>query len=224
MSDISLPPKVKELIESPCSEIVDKMLDAEISYKKIQEYLKGEGITISLPYLGTYKKYRNSINVEEQNVEKFIGKTTVAKVVLDNKNKKPLTAKEKLKSDLEFIDLVIQTGAEILRKQIKDKEAEVTIGDVFEAIKLKDKLTDGAMAGLTEYGIEHLQNMTEEKYMKLIKVLYNKLPEADKKIALEEMEKAEHDFFKNTDYYEEYLRGQGLSEKEIRDKLNEKSN
>lgn len=216
-----LPPKILTLIKSEHKDTVDQMLDNGLSFKKVKVYLDSKGFNISINYVSRYNKYRKGINVEEQNLDKFMGKSSISKVVIDGtlSSKGDLTTSDKLKNDLEFLDTVIQTGAENLRVQIENNQAEITIDNVFDAIKIKDKITDGALAGMTSFGIENLTQMTEEKYMKLIKHMFRYIPQEDQKKLLKELDIVEEDFYKETDYYEDYLRSQGYTDKQIKDKM-----
>lgn len=223
MADRILPPKIKELTEKPYIKKVDEMLDRGLSIRKVNAFIKeqNDGFEISNPYLNKYNQYRKAKGLEESKLDNFISNSTVTKIMLSEDTKSPITKRDQLKKDLEFIDLVIQTGAKDLREKIQRNEADIEIDDVFTAIKLKDKLTDGAFSGLTDYGIEYLQSITEEKYMNLIKLMYRYIPDEDKEKVLEEMQQCEELFYKNTDYYEDYLIAQGYSNEEIRKRIYE---
>ncbi len=221
----SLPPRIKKFIESEYRPTVDKMLDTGISYAKISEYLKKQGFPISATYISRYNKYRKALLTEKENLDKFMNKSPVSKVVIEsNINKNDgFTSGGKLKNDLEFLDEVIQTGADTLRTKLKNQEVEIELEDVFEAIKIKNTITDGALAGMTTYGIENLTEMTESKYMAIIKHLFKYIPTDQKDKILKELDVVEDAFYRNTDYYEDYLRSQGYTDKKIKDKMNEKS-
>lgn len=212
-------------MDSKYAKQVNKMLDLGASYPEIRKYLKSKDFNISETYIGKYKRIRQSLTAEENSLEEFIGKSPVSKLIeSQEKEMQEGSQSNKLKSDLEFLDMVIQTGSDQLKTLIKENDYLITIENVFEAIKIKDKLTDGALGGYTKFGIKNLQEITENKYMALIRLMFNYIPTDKKEAALKDLELAEEDYYKQTDYYEEYLRSIGASEKEIQKKLKELKN
>lgn len=212
-------------MDSKLSKEVNKMIDLGASNADIKRYLESKNYAISRTYISKYKKIRQSLTAEENSLEDFIGKSPVSKLIeSQEKEMQEGSQSNKLKSDLEFLDMVIQTGSDQLKTLIKENDYLITIENVFEAIKLKDKLTDGALGGYTNFGIKNLQEITENKYMALIRLMFNYIPTDKKEAALKDLELAEEDYYKQTDYYEEYLRSIGASEKEIQKKLKELKN
>lgn len=212
-------------MDSKYAKQVNKMLDLGTSYPEIRKYLKSKDFNISETYIGKYKRIRQSLTAEENSLEEFINNSPVSKLIeSQEKEMQEGSESNKLKNDLEFLDMVIQTGSDQLKTLIKENDYLITIENVFEAIKLKDKLTDGALGGYTNFGIKNLQDITENKYMALIRLMFNYIPTDKKEAALKDLELAEEDYYKQTDYYEEYLRSIGASEKEIQKKLKELKN
>lgn len=198
------------------------MIDIRISLSEIKKYLDEQGFNISLTYLGRYRRIRKSYSAEENNLEDFINKAPVKKLIEDQEREiQSGSQTNKLKSDLEFLDMVIQSGSDQLKTLIKENDYLITIDNVFKAIELKDKLTDGALAGLTQFGIKNLQEITEKKYMQLLQSMFKYVPDSEKQKVLSELEEVEEDYYKGTDYYEDYLRNTGKTEKEIQKKLKE---
>lgn len=198
------------------------MIDIRISLSEIKKYLDEQGFNISLTYLGRYRRIRKSYSAEENNLEDFINKAPVKKLIEDQEREiQSGSQTNKLKSDLEFLDMVIQSGSDQLKTLIKENDYSITIDNVFKAIELKDKLTDGALAGLTQFGIKNLQEITEKKYMQLLQSMFKYVPDSEKQKVLAELEVVEEDYYKETDYYEDYLRNTGKTEKEIQKKLKE---
>lgn len=198
------------------------MIDIRISLSEIKKYLDEQGFNISLTYLGRYRRIRKSYSAEENNLEDFINKAPVKKLIEDQEREiQSGSQTNKLKSDLEFLDMVIQSGSDQLKTLIKENGYLITIDNVFKAIELKDKLTDGALAGLTQFGIKNLQEITEKKYMQLLQSMFKYVPDSEKQKVLSELEEVEEDYYKGTDYYEDYLRNTGKTEKEIQKKLKE---
>lgn len=209
-------------MDSPYIDEVNKMIEVKTSLKDIKAYLNKQGFNISTAYLGRYRKIRKSYSAEENNLEDFIKKAPVKKLIEDQEKEIQSGSQvNKLKSDLEFLDMVIQSGSDQLKTLIKENDYLITIDNVFKAIELKDKLTDGALAGLTQFGIKNLQEITEKKYMQLLQSMFKYVPDNEKQKVLAELEVVEEDYYKGTDYYEDYLRNTGKTEKEIQKKLKE---
>lgn len=201
---------------------VNRMIDINATIKSIKDYLDKQGFNISISYLSKYRKIRQAYSAEENNLEDFIKKAPVKKLIEDQEKEIQSGSQvNKLKSDLEFLDMVIQSGSDQLKTLIKENDYLITIDNVFDAIKLKDKITDGALAGLTQFGIKNLQEITEKKYMQLLQSMFKHVPDSEKQKVLSELEEVEEDYYKGTDYYEEYLRNIGKTEKEIQKKLKE---
>lgn len=209
-------------MKSPYIDEVNRMIDIRTSLAKIKEYLDKQGFIISTQYLSKYRKIRKSLSAEENNLEDFINKAPVKKIIEDQEKEiQEGSQVNKLKSDLEFLDMVIQSGSDQLKTLIKENDYLITIENVFKAIELKDKLTDGALAGLTQFGIKNLQEITERKYMQLLQSMFKHVPDNEKQKVLSELEEVEEEYYKGTDYYEDYLRNTGKTEKEIQKKLKE---
>ena len=209
-------------MDSPYIDEVNRMIDVMASIQSIKDYLDSQGFNISWSYLSRYRKMRKAYSAEENNLEDFINRAPVAKLIEDQEKEIQSSSQvNKLKSDIEFLDMVIQSGSDQLKTLIKENDYLITIENVFKAIELKDKLTDGALAGLTQFGIKNLQEITEQKYMQLLQSMFKHVPDSEKQKVLSELEEVEEDYYKGTDYYEDYLRNIGKTEKEIQKKLKE---
>ena len=209
-------------MDSPYIDEVNRMIDVKMSLDSIKKYLDEQGFKISRAYIGKYRQLRKSLSAEENNLEDFINKAPVKKLIEDQEKEiQEGSQVNKLKSDLEFLDMVIQSGSDQLKTLIKENDYLITIDNVFDAIKLKDKITDGALAGLTQFGIKNLQEITEKKYMQLLQSMFKHVPDSEKQKVLSELEEVEEEYYKGTDYYEDYLRNIGKTEKEIQKKLKE---
>lgn len=209
-------------MKSPYIDEVNRMLDVKTTLVDIKAYLEKQGFVISTQYLSNYRKIRQAYSAEENSLDDFINKAPVKKLIEDQEREiQSGSQTNKLKSDLEFLDMVIQSGSDQLKTLIKENDYLITIDNVFKAIELKDKLTDGALAGLTQFGIKNLQEITEKKYMQLLQSMFKYVPDNEKQKVLSELEVVEEDYYKGTDYYEDYLRNTGKTEKEIQKKLKE---
>ena len=193
MTNKKIPPKVKDLMRNKAlCDMTDSMIDNKVPYENISKALEEKGFKISSAYISRYKQLRNQVAAEQKHINEALENNSVIDVIKNAENKINLTTRGKIK-----------------------REQEISVKDVFDAIKLKEAITEGSYGGMTEYGIEHLQRMTEEKYKLLIKAMFSRIPEVDRKEALEELKRVEESFYKETDYYEDYLRSIGKSDIEI---------
>ncbi len=209
-------------MDSPLIDDVNRLIDLDTSISDIKRFLDSKDFLISRQYISIYKKIRKSLAAEEQILDDFIEKSTVSKLIDEQeKSLKDGSSASKLKNDLEFLEMVIQTGTDQLKTLIANNDYMISIQDVFKAIELKDKLTDGALEGYTDFGIKNLQQITENKYIELLEYMFKYIPEKDRSKLLNELEEVEEEYYKTTDYYEYYLRNIGKSEAEIQRKLKE---
>lgn len=212
-------------MDSPLIDDVNRLIDLDTSISDIKKFLDSKGFFISRQYISIYKKIRKSLAAEEHILDEFIEKSTVAKLIKKQEEDiKEGSSVNKLKNDLEFLDMVIQTGTDQLKTLIADNDYMISVQEVFKAIELKDKLTDGALEGYTEFGIKNLQKVTENKYIELINYMFKYIPDDKRNELISELEGIEEEYYKTTDYYEYYLRNIGKSEAEIQRKLKELEN
>lgn len=222
MTNKKIPPKIKELMRNQTlCDMTDSMIESKVPMANISKALEDKGFKISAAYVSKYKQLRNQVAAEQKHINAALENSSVIDVIKNAESKIDLTARGKIKRDLDYIDIVIQEGAKQLMERLSSGDQPIAIKDVFDAIKLKESITDGGYDGMTEYGIEHMQRMTEEKYKLLIKAMFNRIPEVDRQDALEELQRVEESFYKETDYYEEYLRSIGKSDMEIGEALHE---
>ena len=125
--------------------------------------------------------------------------------------------RERLKSEIEALDYLIQAGYESL-KRFRGKPIEPST--MMAAIKLKNELTGGHHGYLTNYGVEHLQNIESKKYELIIQHLLKYIPEDLRETAISGISDLEENYYKNTEYYEDYLKAKGgLTEKQITERV-----
>lgn len=211
-----LPPKVQEMMDLPYIDDIAKMIKSGKTLREIRIHLLNKGFKISAAYIGKFKEYISQENVEDKYLLEFLDKNRLSDRVFRSP-KDRITKEDKLKSDLDFIDDVIQEGA----KRFKDdmQNVDITLYDVFQAITLKDKITGGASYGLTNYGVKYLAQLTEEKYYRIISILMEYIPVDKKEEVINLVEATEEDFYSKTEYYEEYLQARGYSREQIIRKL-----
>ena len=204
------------MMDLPYIDDIAKMIKSGKTLREIRVHLLQKGFKISAAYIGKFKEYISQENVEDKYLLEFLDKNRLSDRVFRSP-KDRITKEDKLKSDLDFIDDVIQEGA----KRFKDdmQNVDITLYDVFQAITLKDKITGGASYGLTNYGVKYLAQLTEEKYYRIISILMEYIPEDKKEEVIDLVEATEEDFYSKTEYYEEYLQARGYSREQIIRKL-----
>lgn len=211
-----LPPKVQEMMDLPYIDDIVKMIKSGKTLREIRVHLLQKGFKISAAYIGKFKEYISQENVEDKYLLEFLDKNRLSDRVFRSP-KDRITKEDKLKSDLDFIDDVIQEGAKRFKEDMQS--VDITLYDVFQAITLKDKITGGASYGLTNYGVKYLAQLTEEKYYRIISILMEYIPLDKKEEVINLVEATEEDFYSKTEYYEEYLQARGYSREQIIRKL-----
>jgi hypothetical protein len=214
-------PKLKELVGWEKIDEVNRMLDLGETPNAVCKWINKNGFKISPPLIYDYAKLRKYAVVNSMTMEKILG-------IEKKKQPKMKTGesfsqrKTKLTSELDALDAIIDLGYNSIQTLWQDKPIPISV--MMQAIKLKNELTDNQHGFLTPYGIEQLTLMEKEKYQVLTDTLLQYVPEALREEALNAMEEAEENYYKNcssSQYYEEYLRACGLSEEEVQRKLKE---
>lgn len=221
LKDLKISPKLKDLAVWEHIDEVNRMLDMGETPNSVHKWINKHGFKISPPLVYDYAKLRKYAVVNSMTMEKILG-------IEKSKQPKMKTGesfnqrKTKLTSELDAIDAIIDIGYNSIQTIWKDKPIPISI--LMQAIKLKNELTDNQHGFLTPYGIEQLTLMEKEKYQVLTDTLLQFVPEEQREEALNAMEEAEENYYRNcssSQYYEEYLRACGLSEEEIQRKLKE---
>lgn len=225
MTKRKLPEKLEKLSKEKWIEKLHEKILAGEPLTALHLFVKSKKFEISQSYLNRYRQYYLSKEREKDKISDFLDGGNVGDFI--NKDE-PITYKDKIKSNLEYIDNIIQEGDRQFKKLQKKMEEDESIllppNVVFEAIKLKNQLTGGSDYNLTDYGIEYLQKITEEKYKELMRVMFSYIPEDKKDELIIKLNYKEEEFYSKTDYYEDYLISKGYTDAEIRVKLNEKYN
>lgn len=211
-----LSPKLIELCKWKHIQEVNNRLDAGDSPNSVCNFINQNGFKISNPLIYEYAKIRKKALVDGLNIEHMLG--IASKPLIDKDNPATKSSMQKLKSEIDALDLIIQGGYNTLQEWADRPIAPKTMMD---AIKLKNELTDGNHGFLTNYGMEQLRAIEQNKYELIINHLVTYIPEDKRVEALEKIDDIEDEYYQSTDYYEEYLRAKELSEEEIQKKLEE---
>ena len=201
---------VQRVLRCPAIQELNSHIDENSDYMSTANWLKNEGYSYSVEDIKDYTIYRRKlsiISVEEEYI-KPIGEPPLLM-------KRP--NRERLKSEIEALDYLIQSGYESL-KRYKGKPIEPST--MMAAIKLKNELTGGHHEFLTNYGTEHLQEVEAKKYELIIQHLISYIPNEFREEAISQIANIENDYYKQTEYYEDYLKSLGtLTQKQITERV-----
>lgn len=182
--------KLERLVKWIHRNEVDEMLLAGVSPHKVSAWCSSHGFSISHPKLYEYKAMLQEAITKQITVERLLGigvpkRTPIVLAALGMSE-----VKQVVKNELELLDSIIHLGMNALYSM-----PSIKVETALKAIELKNKLTDGKHAGLTNYGLDQLRELEQAKFDAMIQVVMQYIPE-DK---IEELEaavsKAERDFY-----------------------------
>lgn len=201
-------PKLLELTKWEKIDKVNSMLDDGVSPAKVCEWINKNGFSISVPLIYDYNKMRKQAMIEGIQVTKIIN--PIQRIPVINSKEKQTEHyqdnRNKLKNELDALDHLIQKGYETL---VAYEDRPVSPKLMMEAISLKNNLTKGNHMNLTDYGIEYLKELEQKKFQVVLETLLQFVPEDERNQAIEAIEQAEDEFYKDTEYYDEYLKAKG---------------
>lgn len=208
-------PKLVEFSRWKFIEEVNAQLDDGTSPNSVHAWVIERGFKISPPLLYDYAKLRKKALIDGVSMEHVLG--ILGNPMLDRLSPEFQSTKDKLKSEIDALDLIIQRGYKNIRS---DPKADIGARELMAAIKLKNDLTDGNHGFLTNFGMEHLRDIENAKYSLIIEHLISYIPEKKRPEAIAKIADIEDNYYQKTDYYEEYLRANGeLTEEQIQQKL-----
>lgn len=216
MAENTFSPKLIELCKWKHIDEVNKRLDQGDSPNSVCDFINQNGFKISRPLIYQYAKLRKKAIVDGLNIEHMLG--IASQPIIDRSSTSNKSAAAKLKSEIDALDLLIQGGFRTLQEWGDRPIAPKTMMD---AIKLKNDLTDGNHGFLTNYGMEQLRAIEQNKYQLIIDHLVSYIPEENREEAVNQIEQIEDTYYQGTDYYEEYLKAKGLSPEEIEQRMKE---
>lgn len=201
--------KLNELCCWEHIEIVNKKLDSGERPASVYAWITENGFNISHPLVYEYAKRRKAAVTERILAEKYISPINVHKGANDNpivENKLGDGAVKRIKSELDALEVIIQLGYNTL---LNLPVGAITPKILMEAIDLKNKITDGAYGNQTEFGLEHLRNVEDQKIKELMKIIENFVPEEKSDELRNAIESFEDEYYKDTEYYTDYLQAKG---------------
>lgn len=195
---------------------VHQMMDAGVSAVKICKWVNENGFSISDDYIRQYMKMRKQNIVDGISMSHVIG-VTGTEPSFDPNDPSNKATSEKLKSEIDALDLLIQKGYNTLT-EVGDKP--ISPGTMMAAIRLKNDLTDGSHGFLTNFGMEQLREIEQRKYALIIDHLMTYIPDEFKQEAVSQIPAIEENYYYGTAYYEEYLKATGeYTDEEMRVKI-----
>jgi len=118
----------------------------------------------------------------------------------------------RVKNEMQLLDELIQRGMDEL-----NNNPAIRIETAMKAIEVKNKLTGGRHAGLTDYGLDQLRAIETAKMDALVAVVMKYLPEDRYKEVIAAVANAEHEFYRTEapELLEEYERSVAEEELEL---------
>lgn len=219
MPEQKLSPKLIELCKWKHIQEVNNRLDAGDTPNSVCDFINANGFKISRPLIYDYARMRKKALVDGLNINHMIG--IASQPIIDKDDPATKSSSQRLKSEIDALDKVIQGGYNTL---LEWNDRPIAPKTMMEAIKLKNELTGGNHGFLTNYGMEQLRAIEQNKYQLLMQHLISYIPEDKQQEAIDKMDTIEDEYYQTTDYYEEYLRAKGLTEPEIEKRLEEVNN
>lgn len=214
MAETKISPKLIELCKWKHIQEVNNRLDQGDTPNSVCTFINKNGFKISTPLIYEYAKLRKKALVDGLNIEHMIG--IAGKPLVDKNDPNTKSSMDKLKSEIDALDCLIQAGYRTLQEWADRPIAPKTMMD---AIKLKNELTDGNHGFLTNYGMEQLRAIEQNKYELIMNHLISYIPEDKRDEAVSAIEQIEDEYYQGTDYYEEYIKSLDISEVEKAKKL-----
>lgn len=212
--EIKMSPKLASLCRWKHIQEANNRLDQGDSPNSVATFINKNGFKISVPLVYEYAKLRKKALVDGINIEHMVG--IASKPLIDKSDPTTKSTSEKLKSEIDALDKIIQKGYNTL---IEWADKPIAPKTMMDAIKLKYDLTDGNHGFLTNYGMEQLREIEQNKYQLLMEHLISYIPEDKKQEAVDKLSVLEDEYYQTTPYYEEYIKALQLTEEEQRKKL-----
>lgn len=197
-------PKIIELMSWENIGQVDEMLDRGDSPRQVHRWIVAQGFAISHPLIYQYAQLRKQAVIDNIMAEKMIN--SIRFPVVDKTAPSFVRRKDLALTEFEILDYIIQKGYQTF---IQQPEKPVPMSTLMAAIKLRDKITDGNHEGYTRYGMDYIRTLEACKYHVLETILLTFVPEELHEKALETMDLLEDEFYRNTEFYDDYLQAKG---------------
>lgn len=195
--------KLEKLVKWDQVDTVNDMLMNGISPHRVSEWCKENGFTISHPKLYEYKALLQEAITKHITVERILGIGVPKRTPIIMQALGLTSSKNLVKNEMEVLDAIVQRGYDALTQS-----PTIKIQDALRAIELKNKLTQGAHAGLTGYGLDQLRELESAKFQAIVAIVLEYLPEEKHEELQAAIATAEHKFYeeKAPEFLEEYER------------------
>jgi hypothetical protein len=195
--------KLEKLVKWEHVDQVNDMLMNGVSPHKVSEWCKEKGFNISHPKLYEYKDMLQTAITKHITVERLLGIGVPKRTPIVMQALGLTSAKNLVKNEMEVLDAIVQRGYDALTQS-----PTIKIQDALRAIELKNKLTQGQHAGLTNYGLDQLRELEQAKFQAIVSVVLQYLPEEKHEELQEAISIAEREFYETQapEYLEEYER------------------
>ena len=193
--------KLEKLVKWEHCDTVNEMLLNGISPHRVSDWCKERGFSISHPKLYEYKEMLQTAIAKQITVERLLGIGVPKRSPIQLKALGITEAKNMVKNEIDVLDAIVQRGFDALTQN-----PTVKLQDAMRAIELKNKLTQGAHGGLTNYGLDQLREIEKAKLNAMVTVVMQYVPE-DKHDELERaISNAEREYYEKhaPDLLEEY--------------------
>lgn len=143
-------PKVEQLMRSKHIQTVNEMLDNGSSPNSVHRYLLSVGFKISAPTVYRYSELRRNGMLGATAENTPAAESDVQMLPVDD------TVRDRLMTELHALDMLIEKGYQAIQEMPPE---DVTPKLMMDAIRLKNELTGGSHATLTEYGFRELKKL-----------------------------------------------------------------
>lgn len=217
MAEPKMSPKIAQLLKFKHIQEVNNRLDAGESPNSITAFINKNGFKISVPLVYAYAKLRKKAMLNNVTMEHLVG--TVEKPrVIDKDDSQTQTTINKLRSDINALDKIIQGGYQSITDWIEQGKP-ISPQTLMSAIKLKNELVGDTTGFLTNAGLEELRMVEQKKYEILMNHLISYIPEDKRDEAIEQLSYLEDEYYQNTEFYEEYVSSLDIPEEEKKHKI-----
>lgn len=155
------------------------------------------------------EEVKKELPKKRRNTTKNMSRGEKIKASRDEVRKQKVKTVNKVKSDMELLDAVIQKGMETLAHM----EA-VAPQTAIKAIELKHRITGGKHQGFTTYGLEEIRLREKARENAILVVMLEYIPEEKHDEVIERMEQATKEYYESLGLGEAYAKAMEEDEQE----------
>lgn len=204
-------PKIEALLNWYKIKEVNMMLDEGVSPAKVCQWINEQGFKISAPMVYEYRDFRKTQIANDINMESAINPIN-RDALFKADQESYVISKDIVKNELTVLDELIQRGWNNLKEK---PDIPIQPQLMMKAIELKNNITKGSHDHLTNYGIQDLKTIEQGKFKAVLEALLAFVPEEQREAAVNAIDEAEENFYRGTEYFEEYMKAKEQQEQEI---------